>query len=123
MSCLPGKGHANLNMYTIHFIHVETLAVLSSPVQNNLFERIQEGKYEFRDGVWAQISADAKDLISRLLVRDATLRLSAAQVLKHPWVQGVSLLCSSSYFFLLFFGTILRIYALHFTHPFSRAPQ
>uniref|UniRef100_A0A8C1JKH8 non-specific serine/threonine protein kinase n=2 Tax=Cyprinus carpio TaxID=7962 RepID=A0A8C1JKH8_CYPCA len=56
--------------------------------QNNLFERIQEGKYEFRDGVWAQISADAKDLISRLLVRDATLRLSAAQVLKHPWVQG-----------------------------------
>ncbi|KAL0181381.1 hypothetical protein M9458_023787, partial [Cirrhinus mrigala] len=43
--------------------------------QNNLFERIQEGKYEFRDGVWAQISADAKDLISRLLVRDATLRL------------------------------------------------
>ncbi|XP_059385155.1 MAP kinase-interacting serine/threonine-protein kinase 1 isoform X1 [Carassius carassius] len=56
--------------------------------QNNLFERIQEGKYEFGDGVWAQISADAKDLISRLLVRDATLRLSAAQVLKHPWVQG-----------------------------------
>ncbi|KTG37163.1 hypothetical protein cypCar_00005156, partial [Cyprinus carpio] len=56
--------------------------------QNNLFERIQEGKYEFGDGVWAQISSDAKDLISRLLVRDATLRLSAAQVLKHPWVQG-----------------------------------
>lgn len=56
--------------------------------QNNLFERIQEGKYECRDGVWAQISDDAKDLISRLLVRDATLRLSAAQVLKHPWVQG-----------------------------------
>uniref|UniRef100_A0A671NIR0 MAP kinase-interacting serine/threonine-protein kinase 1-like n=1 Tax=Sinocyclocheilus anshuiensis TaxID=1608454 RepID=A0A671NIR0_9TELE len=56
--------------------------------QNNLFERIQEGKYEFRHGVWAQISADAKDLISRLLVRDATLRLGAAQVLKHPWVQG-----------------------------------
>nr|XP_005156012.1 MAP kinase-interacting serine/threonine-protein kinase 1 isoform X2 [Danio rerio] len=56
--------------------------------QNNLFERIQEGKYEFSDGVWTQISADAKDLISRLLVRDATLRLSAAQVLQHPWVQG-----------------------------------
>ncbi|XP_005156012.2 MAP kinase-interacting serine/threonine-protein kinase 1 isoform X1 [Danio rerio] len=56
--------------------------------QNNLFERIQEGKYEFSNGVWTQISADAKDLISRLLVRDATLRLSAAQVLQHPWVQG-----------------------------------
>ncbi|KAA0707864.1 MAP kinase-interacting serine/threonine-protein kinase 1 [Triplophysa tibetana] len=56
--------------------------------QNNLFERIQDGKYECGDGVWTKISDDAKDLISRLLVRDATLRLSAAQVLKHPWVQG-----------------------------------
>uniref|UniRef100_A0AAY4DRY5 non-specific serine/threonine protein kinase n=1 Tax=Denticeps clupeoides TaxID=299321 RepID=A0AAY4DRY5_9TELE len=56
--------------------------------QNNLFERIQEGKYEFPDREWAHISAGAKDLISQLLVRDATLRLSATQVLQHPWVQG-----------------------------------
>ncbi|KAK2869002.1 hypothetical protein Q7C36_000873 [Tachysurus vachellii] len=56
--------------------------------QNSLFERIQEGKYEFADRDWAHISDGAKDLISRLLVRDATLRLSAAQVLQHPWVQG-----------------------------------
>ncbi|XP_053093892.1 MAP kinase-interacting serine/threonine-protein kinase 1 isoform X4 [Pangasianodon hypophthalmus] len=56
--------------------------------QNSLFERIQEGKYEFGDRDWSHISDGAKDLISRLLVRDATLRLSAAQVLQHPWVQG-----------------------------------
>lgn len=61
-------------------------------VQNSLFERIQEGKYEFGDRDWSHISDGAKDLISRLLVRDATLRLSAAQVLQHPWVQGVRLL-------------------------------
>ena len=59
-------------------------------VQNHLFESIQEGKYEFPERDWAHISQGAKDLISKLLVRDATLRLSAAQVLKHPWVQGVS---------------------------------
>ncbi|XP_022615283.1 MAP kinase-interacting serine/threonine-protein kinase 1 isoform X1 [Seriola dumerili] len=56
--------------------------------QSNLFESIQQGKYEFPDKDWAHITAGAKDLISKLLVRDATLRLSAAQVLKHPWVQG-----------------------------------
>ncbi|KAG5851179.1 hypothetical protein ANANG_G00090310 [Anguilla anguilla] len=56
--------------------------------QNNLFESIQEGKYEFPEKDWARISDDAKDLISRLLVRDATLRLGAGQVLEHPWVQG-----------------------------------
>lgn len=56
--------------------------------QSHLFESIQLGKYEFPDKDWAHITVGAKDLISKLLVRDATLRLSAAQVLKHPWVQG-----------------------------------
>ncbi|NXI96998.1 MKNK2 kinase, partial [Psophia crepitans] len=58
--------------------------------QNMLFESIQEGKYEFPDKDWAHISFGAKDLISKLLVRDAKKRLSAAQVLEHPWVQGVT---------------------------------
>ncbi|KAG7488143.1 hypothetical protein MATL_G00030580 [Megalops atlanticus] len=55
--------------------------------QNMLFESIQEGKYEFPEKEWAHISSSAKDLISKLLVRDAKNRLSAAQVLQHPWVQ------------------------------------
>ncbi|KAG7230579.1 hypothetical protein INR49_025296 [Caranx melampygus] len=56
--------------------------------QNTLFESIQEGKYEFPEKDWAHISSSAKDLISKLLVRDAKNRLSASQVLQHPWVQG-----------------------------------
>lgn len=59
--------------------------------QNTLFESIQEGKYEFPEKDWAHISSSAKDLISKLLVRDAKNRLSASQVLQHPWVQGVGL--------------------------------
>ncbi|XP_062279778.1 MAP kinase-interacting serine/threonine-protein kinase 1 isoform X1 [Scomber scombrus] len=56
--------------------------------QSHLFDSIQQGKYEFPDKDWAHITEGAKDLIIKLLVRDATLRISAAQVLKHPWVQG-----------------------------------
>ncbi|XP_073450044.1 MAP kinase-interacting serine/threonine-protein kinase 1 [Aquarana catesbeiana] len=56
--------------------------------QNELFESIQEGKYEFPEKDWSHISNLAKDLISKLLVRDAKARLGAAQVLQHPWVQG-----------------------------------
>ncbi|KAM4709094.1 MAP kinase-interacting serine/threonine-protein kinase 2 isoform 2-T2 [Discoglossus pictus] len=56
--------------------------------QNMLFVSIQEGKYEFPDKDWAHISYGAKDLISKLLLRDAKKRLSAAQVLQHTWVQG-----------------------------------
>ncbi|XP_051526088.1 MAP kinase-interacting serine/threonine-protein kinase 2b isoform X1 [Myxocyprinus asiaticus] len=64
--------------------------------QNTLFESIQEGKYEFPDKEWAHISSSAKDLISKLLVRDAKKRLGAAQVLQHPWVQGGALDCLPS---------------------------
>lgn len=64
--------------------------------QNMLFESIQEGKYEFPEKEWAHISSSAKDLISKLLVRDAKKRLSAAQVLQHPWVQGGALDCLPS---------------------------
>ncbi|XP_056319737.1 MAP kinase-interacting serine/threonine-protein kinase 2b [Danio aesculapii] len=64
--------------------------------QNMLFESIQEGKYEFPEKEWAHISSSAKDLISKLLVRDAKKRLSAAQVLQHPWVQGGAFDCLPS---------------------------
>lgn len=57
--------------------------------QSMLFESIQEGKYEFPEKDWAHISPAAKDLITKLLVQDAKDRLSAAQVLQHPWVNGV----------------------------------
>ncbi|XP_051983636.1 MAP kinase-interacting serine/threonine-protein kinase 2-like [Xyrauchen texanus] len=56
--------------------------------QSMLFDSIQEGKYKFLKEDWAHISPAAKDLISKLLVRDAKDRLSAAQVLQHPWVKG-----------------------------------
>ncbi|TSK49625.1 MAP kinase-interacting serine/threonine-protein kinase 2 [Bagarius yarrelli] len=58
--------------------------------QGMLFESIQEGKYEFPDQNWAHVSAEAKELVSKLLVCDAKQRLSAEQVLRHPWVQGIS---------------------------------
>lgn len=49
--------------------------------------RIQEGHYEFPDQEWAYVSTDAKDLIRHLLVKEASQRYSAEQVLSHPWVQ------------------------------------
>ena len=40
----------------------------------------------FPEAEWGHISAEAKDLISRLLVRDARRRISAAEVTRHPWL-------------------------------------
>lgn len=51
-----------------------------------LFQSIQEGLYDFPDPEWSDISDEAKDLIKSLLVKKASLRLSADSVLEHPWM-------------------------------------
>jgi len=58
--------------------------------QDMLFQRIQEGFYDFPETEWCNISDDAKDLIRHLLVKDAHLRYSAREVLQHPWVAQLS---------------------------------
>lgn len=55
--------------------------------QEMLFEKIQEGEFEFPEKEWAFISNSAKDLIAHMLVRDPTKRFTADQVLQHKWIQ------------------------------------
>ncbi|KAJ1522177.1 hypothetical protein ONE63_002487 [Megalurothrips usitatus] len=55
--------------------------------QELLFTSIQEGIYEFPDREWGGITEEAKDLIRRLLVKEARQRISADSVLNHPWIQ------------------------------------
>ncbi|KAH9427008.1 hypothetical protein DERP_015336 [Dermatophagoides pteronyssinus] len=43
--------------------------------------------YDFNDESFEPISKNAKDFISKLLVKDKTKRLTAAQALKHPWLK------------------------------------
>jgi serine/threonine protein kinase len=51
-----------------------------------MFELIKQGKFRFHSDAWEAISDDAKDLISHLLVVNATTRFTAKQALAHPWV-------------------------------------
>jgi len=54
--------------------------------QDTLFQRIQDGVYDFPEDEWLSVSDDARDLIRHLLVRDPHMRYSANEVLRHPWV-------------------------------------
>ena len=51
-----------------------------------IFDSILVGKLDFSEDPWPKISEPAKDLVRKLLVRDATQRLTVEQALKHPWV-------------------------------------
>jgi len=54
--------------------------------QRELFRKIRKGQYEFHEDYWGSVSADAKDLISKLLTVDPAKRLSASGALKHKWM-------------------------------------
>ena len=49
---------------------------------------IKKGQYEFDSPYWDEVSADAKDLIKRMLVVDPAKRESADQLLQHKWITG-----------------------------------
>ncbi|WKX94423.1 hypothetical protein Q1695_011578 [Nippostrongylus brasiliensis] len=55
--------------------------------QQELFRRIQCGEYDFPVDEWSMISAEAKHLVSSLLVKNVSERLTANEVLDHPWVK------------------------------------
>ncbi|XP_067888765.1 serine/threonine-protein kinase DCLK3-like [Heterodontus francisci] len=54
--------------------------------QEELFEIIQLGEYEFLSPYWDSISDGAKDLVSKLLVVNPRNRYTAQQVLQHAWI-------------------------------------
>nr|XP_044992963.1 serine/threonine-protein kinase DCLK3 [Jaculus jaculus]XP_044992964.1 serine/threonine-protein kinase DCLK3 [Jaculus jaculus] len=57
--------------------------------QEELFNIIQQGHFEFLAPYWDNISDAAKDLVRHLLVIDPKKRYTAHQVLQHPWIETV----------------------------------
>jgi len=49
-------------------------------------DKIKKGHYSFPSPRWDHVSKEAKDLVSKLLQLDPQKRLTAEQVLLHPWV-------------------------------------
>ncbi|KAF3442786.1 hypothetical protein FNV43_RR16703 [Rhamnella rubrinervis] len=55
--------------------------------EQGIFEQVLKGDLDFVSEPWPSISDGAKDLVRRMLVRDPKKRMTAHEVLCHPWVQ------------------------------------
>ncbi|KAJ0981735.1 hypothetical protein J5N97_009990 [Dioscorea zingiberensis] len=55
--------------------------------EQGIFEQILNGSLDFESDPWPSISVSAKDLVRKMLVRDPKKRLTAHEVLCHPWIQ------------------------------------
>ncbi|KAG5850892.1 calcium/calmodulin-dependent protein kinase type IV [Anguilla rostrata] len=53
-----------------------------------MYSRILNCDYEFVSPWWDEVSLNAKDLVSKLIVQDPLKRLTVQQALQHPWVLG-----------------------------------
>ncbi|XP_031373563.1 calcium-dependent protein kinase 1-like [Punica granatum] len=55
--------------------------------EQGIFEQVLHGDLDFSSDPWPSISESAKDLVRKMLVRDPRRRLTAHEVLCHPWIQ------------------------------------
>lgn len=54
-----------------------------------LYTQILEDEVNFSDGLWSNVSDEAKDLAKDLLQKDPDCRLCAKDALKHPWFADI----------------------------------
>ncbi|XP_054797968.1 calcium-dependent protein kinase 2-like [Prosopis cineraria] len=55
--------------------------------EKGIFDAILKGHIDFESQPWPSISYSAKDLVSKMLIQDPKKRITAAQVLEHPWIR------------------------------------
>jgi len=70
----------------IIFILLSGYPPFSEQAFSKLLLKIRTGNYTFDEEYWSNVSDDAKDLVSKLLVVDPCKRLSAEEALKHKWM-------------------------------------
>ncbi|GAV62130.1 Pkinase domain-containing protein/EF_hand_5 domain-containing protein [Cephalotus follicularis] len=55
--------------------------------EHGIFNAILRGHIDFTSDPWPSISPQAKDLVRKMLASDPKQRLTAVQVLSHPWIK------------------------------------
>ncbi|KAL0015912.1 hypothetical protein SO802_002981 [Lithocarpus litseifolius] len=55
--------------------------------EQGIFDAILRGHIDFSSDPWPSVSSSAKDLVKRMLRADPKERLSAVEVLNHPWMR------------------------------------
>ncbi|KAJ3296783.1 hypothetical protein HK104_001199 [Borealophlyctis nickersoniae] len=55
--------------------------------RRKMYARIAKAEYDFTEGERKMLSEDARDLVSRMLCKDPAARITAEEILRHPFVE------------------------------------
>lgn len=58
----------------------------SADSQAEMFDLIKSGRFAFHVESWSDVSPEAKDFISKLLIVDPSARMKAKDAVEHPWL-------------------------------------
>jgi len=77
-------------LYSLRYLFDRLCGFPPFYAENNqdLFDLIKKGEYDFPSPYWDNVSEPAKDLIKNLLVVDPTKRYDEDKILSHPWIVG-----------------------------------
>ncbi|KAG8178585.1 hypothetical protein JTE90_021005 [Oedothorax gibbosus] len=87
--CFETIGYTT-DMWSVGVICYVLLSGLSPFMGDSDMEtmaNVTRSEWDFEDESFDEISEDAKDFISKLLIKDQKKRLNASQALKHPWMR------------------------------------
>ncbi|KAI3721910.1 hypothetical protein L2E82_32929 [Cichorium intybus] len=57
-------------------------------MEAGIYQQVLNGELDLESDPWPSISESAKDLMRGMLVRNTKKRMTASQVLNHPWIQA-----------------------------------
>jgi len=82
-----GKGSDLWSLGVLLYVILSGCSPFSADEEEAILQLVNEGKYEFHESEWSEVSAPAKDLISKLLVVDPEQRLTMEGMLEHGWLK------------------------------------
>ncbi|XP_028784881.1 calcium-dependent protein kinase 1-like isoform X2 [Neltuma alba] len=71
----------------IIFILLSGVPPFWAETEKEIFSEVLHGELDFKSDPWPKISESAKDLVRKMLDRDPSKRLTAHEVLCHPWIR------------------------------------
>lgn len=66
----------------------QAFPVREGDTESRFYGRIKKGEYDLNRPAFRKVSAEAKDLLGKMLKVDPTQRYSSSECLIHPWVTG-----------------------------------
>lgn len=80
----------------ILYIMLSGLPPFSGRTDKDILMSVSKAAYTLRIPQFREVSAEAKDLLTKMLEKDKNKRLSAEECLNHPWLQKVTQGCRVS---------------------------